>query len=144
MKTRCKDCRRLTEHDKRSATVIPFIQPEPEPELELQPEPEMRVCSQCGPKPLSSFHHDKSKPDGYHTRCKDCRNAVSVRYRQKREERMHKVPVPTPHDEAIATAKDLLCEQFPTAYAKFVHSELLKRELVTATPQARHGWGTLT
>lgn len=139
LKTRCKACRRVTENDKPVAEVVLLV-----PEAEVKEvEIEMRICSQCGPQPASAFHRDSSKKDGYHTRCKSCRNQVAQNYRQVRSGRFHRVPVPTPHEEAVVAAKEQLCELFPTAYAKLVHSELLKRELVNTTPQPRYGWKSL-
>lgn len=143
LKTRCKTCRRVTEKDKVKRTVVALV-PEFIPEPELEPEViQMRVCSQCGPQPLSLFHRDSTKAAGYHTRCKNCRNIVAQNYRRTRVKRTHRVPVPTLHDEALVAAKEQLCELFPTAYAKLVHSELLKRELAESTPQPRYGWKQL-
>ncbi len=149
-KARCRDCRNRTKHQ-TPAKVITLVTPKPVP----KPKPvKMLNCSNCGPLPFTEFHSDKTKKTGYHTRCKNCRNKVSQAYRVVRTEArkalkgikdagMMQVPIPTPYDEALIAAKDALAGQFPTAYAKFVHSELLKRELVTPSIQSRHGWASL-
>lgn len=45
-----------------------------------------KTCSKCGEsKPLSGFHRDKSKRDGYTYQCKDCRRANLHRWRRSPE-----------------------------------------------------------
>jgi hypothetical protein len=46
----------------------------------------MKKCSKCGEeKPLSGFHKDKSKQDGYTYQCKDCRRGNLQRWRKSPE-----------------------------------------------------------
>jgi hypothetical protein len=42
---------------------------------------ETKICNRCKlEKPLSEFHKDKSKKDGYGTLCKDCKNKANSLY----------------------------------------------------------------
>lgn len=53
----------------------------------------MKTCKNCGKsKTKDEFHKNKSLKDGLNSKCKDCQNAHSKKYRQKRSSRNKNVP----------------------------------------------------
>ncbi len=52
----------------------------------------MKTCSKCKvEKPISEYHTDKNKPDGYRYECKECKRAqLRASYYKHREARKAK------------------------------------------------------
>jgi 5-methylcytosine-specific restriction endonuclease McrA len=80
---------------------------------------DLKTCIKCGPKPISKFHKDSSRPDGLYPVCKACRkpltavsyvkNHDSIRAKQKADYHAD----PEKHRAASKEFRDKLREKDP-------------------------------
>ena len=73
----CKDCFHMKDEERKARKAEEAKNPVPKVEL---PKPTAtKTCSGCNEcKTVDNFHKDGNKDDGYHTRCKICRETEKV------------------------------------------------------------------
>ena len=91
---------------------------------------DLKTCTGCKRElPQTQYHHDRSKPDGLHTRCIDCKN---------RSARKARVNAPIPISQEAAARRDAILELIARHKLEFedIYKERL-RFLRRTTPTER-------